>query len=113
MECPNCGKSYKPKYKSKEEAKKNNDIVGVEQYKTGICSRKCYLQYVGSYIDSISELKEEVEQKGKIYLTIEDDKSLDTIVDAMEISRENLDFGNYNEKELDNLIRENIAFIEL
>jgi len=44
--CPNCQEWYEPKYDSKGEAKRNNDSTGAEQYITGICSDKCWNEYL-------------------------------------------------------------------
>jgi hypothetical protein len=32
MECPQCGKQYKPKYRTKEKAEEKGDKVAIEQH---------------------------------------------------------------------------------
>lgn len=44
--CPNCKKSYKPDFDSKEEAKKYGEKYQIEQYITGLCSDECWNDYL-------------------------------------------------------------------
>ncbi|VUT26469.1 MAG: hypothetical protein MASP_01524 [Candidatus Methanolliviera sp. GoM_asphalt] len=43
--CPNCGKVYKPKYPSKEEAPMGT--IWREQWMSGIYSDRCWGEYLG------------------------------------------------------------------
>ena len=43
--CPNCNQAYVPEYDSKEAAPENT--AAREQYISGICSDKCWNQYLG------------------------------------------------------------------
>lgn len=70
MECPLCEKNYSQKYKTKKKAKEENDKIGIEQHITGICSRECYLKYIGSYVESLIELKHEA-KKTDLSLVVE------------------------------------------
>jgi len=44
-QCPNCEQWYKPTFKTKEDAPQGS--IGHEQHQTGICSDKCWDEYLG------------------------------------------------------------------
>jgi hypothetical protein len=45
--CPNCDKHYEPDFDSKEDAKENGEDYQAEQYISGLCSNKCWNEYLG------------------------------------------------------------------
>ena len=46
--CPNCGKQYETDYPTREDAVANNGTaIQKEQHQTGICSDKCWDEFLG------------------------------------------------------------------
>lgn len=116
-QCPQCGKTYEPVYETKQQAKNKNDKIAIEQHMTGICSRECYMKYIGSYVSDTAEIKNKFNSYiDTLYITIENvqpDNTIEKIVDSRPIQCADDGSLDHDIQQLEMKIQQNICFVEM
>lgn len=122
IQCPECDKVYNPRHESKDAVKQNNDPLGVEQHVTGLCSRRCYLKHIDSYVPDCDTLVERVQRSSiGLYLVLEEVSSTEststlTVIDEgpVELVDGEVEFDGvrYTLDEIDEKVAQYTAYVE-
>lgn len=116
-QCPQCGETYETDYETKQQAKDNTDNIAIEQHMTGICSRECYMKYLGSYVANVGDIIDKFnEYTDTVYITIENvhtDNTIERIVDAKPVKRMEDGDLDHDISNLDKKIDQYLCFAEL